>query len=65
MHSYYDFSLSIIVQGYFNPNALLVHWNNNGQGLLYLTNEDNTYYVAIDSDNNIKPILQSEVTKVS
>jgi len=58
-------SLPITVRGYFDPNANLIHWKNNGQGLLYLTNEDNTYYVAIDSNKNIKPILQSKITSVS
>ena len=53
------------VQGHFDPNALPVTLNSNGQGLHYLSDRNNTYYVAIDSNNNIKPLLESEVANVS
>ena len=58
------FLCSHTVQGYFDPNALLITLNSNGQGLHYLSDRENTYYVAIDS-NNIKPLLESEVANVS
>ena len=53
------------VQGYFDPNALIVTLNSNGQGIYYLSGIENTYFVAIDSDNNIKPLLESEIASVS
>ena len=65
-YGYYDFVVcSCSVQGYFDPNALPVTLNSNGQGVYYLSDIDNTYYVAIDSDNNIKPLLESQIANVS
>ena len=49
----------------FNPNAHLVNLSANGQGAYYLSANDNTYYVAIDSDNNIQALPGSEIPNVS
>ena len=63
--NYCGFLCSCTVQGYFDPNALIVTLNSNGQGLHYLSDKGNTYYVAIDANNNIKPLLESEIANVS
>ena len=63
--NYCGFLCSRTVQGYFDPNALIVTLNSNGQGLHYLSDRGNTYYVAIDANNNIKPLLESEIANVS
>ena len=59
------FSLFFTVQGDFDSNALLINRHSNGQGLLYLSDEDSTYYVAIDTNKDIRSIHESELTHVS
>ena len=57
--------MPITVQGSLDDDAILVTLHSNGQGVHYLSDGDNTYYVAIDSNNDIKPLQQSEITNVS
>ena len=53
------------VQGYFDDNALHVILNSNGQGLHYLSDYNNTYYVGIDSNGSIQVQPESEFDNVS
>ena len=47
-------------EGKSNPNAHLVTLSSDGQGAHFLSANENTYYVAIDSDNNILVLHESE-----
>ena len=47
-----------------DPNVHLVNLSTNGQEELFLSANNNTHYVAIDSDNEIA-LLESEVANVS
>ena len=48
-----------------DPNVLLVTLHSNGQGAHYLSANNYNYYVAIDSDNNIQALPESEIPNVS
>ena len=56
---------SCTVQGYFDPNAHHVTLISSGQGVHYLTANNNAYYVGIDSNNNIQADAESEFDSVS
>ena len=43
----------------------LVNLSSNGDGELFLSANSNTHYVAIDSDNDIQAVTESEVDNVS
>ena len=43
----------------------LINLSTNGQEELFLSANNNTYYVAIDSDNEIQVLPVSEVANVS
>ena len=53
------------VQGMNDPNVHFVTSTPNAQGAYYLSANNNTYYVAIDSNNNIRALLDSKLTTVS
>ena len=42
----------------------LVNLSSNGDGELFLSANSNTHYVAIDSDNDIQAVTESEVANV-
>ena len=48
-----------------DSSAHLVNLTSNGQGAHFLSANENTYYVAIDSDNDIQALHESEVANVS
>ena len=48
-----------------DPNVHLVTLHSNGQGAHYLSANNYNYYVAIDSDNNIQALPESEIPNVS
>ena len=58
--------LSYAVQGFNESNAHLITLNSNGQGLHYLTadNNMNAYHVGIDTNNNIQVEPESEFDTV-
>ena len=49
----------------FNDNYHFIMLNSNGQGVHFLSANDNTYCPAIDSDNNIQALPESEIASVS
>lgn len=52
-------------EGMSNPKTYgLIYLISNGQGDHYLSANNNAYYVAIDSDNNIQVLPESELTDV-
>ena len=59
------FLYSCTVRGYNDPNAHYVTLNSTGQGVHYLTADNNAYYVGIDSNNNIQVDAESEFDSVS
>ena len=61
----YGNSFIHIVQGYSDPNAHHVTLISSGQGVHYLTANNNAYYVGIDSNNNIQADAESEFDTVS
>ena len=48
-----------------DPNISFVDLISNAEGSYYMTAKSNTYYVAIDADNNIQALLDSELISVS
>ena len=53
-------------EGISNPNTYqLVSWHPNGHGALYLSANNNAYYVAVDSDNKVQALSESEIANVS
>ena len=47
-----------------DSSAHLVNLTSNGQGAHFLSANDNTYYVAIDSDNNVQALHECKVANV-
>ena len=52
-------------QGFNDPNAHPITLISNGQGLHYLTSNNNVYYVDVDSNKNIHVEHESEFDIVS
>ena len=48
-----------------DPSVHLVNLSTNGQEELFLSANNNTYYVAIDSDNNIQALPECKIANVS
>ena len=48
-----------------NTSLHLVNLTSNGQGEHYLSANDNTHYVAIDSSNSIQALTKCEIADVS
>ena len=48
-----------------DPNIHLVSSTSSSHGSYHLSDNQNTYYVAIDSNNNIIVLLDSDLTTVS
>lgn len=48
-----------------DSSAHLVNLSSNGQGAHFLTANNNSHYVAIDRDNDIQALHESEVDDVS
>ena len=48
-----------------DPSAYLVTLISNGQGAHYMSANNNSHYVAIDFDNNIQALPESEIPNVS
>ena len=61
---YCDPLFSCTVQGYYDPNVHIITLNSTGAGVHYLSANNDTYHVAIDSDNIIA-LPESEITNVS
>ena len=55
----------ITAEVFFNDDYHFVMLNSNGQGIHFLSAKDNTYYLAIDSDNNIQALPESQIASVS
>ena len=59
------FSTTNTADGYFDPTAHFVNLLSNGQGKHYMSANNNAYYVAIDSDNNVQALPESQIPNVS
>ena len=53
--------LLIAAEVFFNDNYHFVMLNFNGQGVHFSSDNDGAYHLAIDSDNSIQALPESEI----